>query len=84
MSQLDIPAPCGNPNDAADRLAKEGAKRIQIEEDLGYLEKRKSPEGDDYHALTRDEQVVLIRLRTGHNRLKFHMCSKLKLGPSTA
>ena len=88
-----IPAHCGIPgNEAADRLAKEGAKGVQIEEDLSYHEKRtiiksnfrKSPRADAYHALARDEQVILLRLRTGHNRLNFHMCRKFKLVPSTA
>ena len=88
-----IPAHCGIPgNEAADRLAKEGAKGVQIEQDMSYHEKRtiiksnfrKSPKADDYHTLTREEQVILIRLRTGHNRLNYHMCKKLKLAPSTA
>ena len=88
-----IPAHCGIPgNEAADRLAKEGAKGVQIEEDLSYLEKRtiiksnfkKSHKADDYHILTREEQVIILRLRTGHNRLNSHMCRKLKLAPSTA
>ena len=78
-----IPAHCGIPgNEAADRLAKEGARDIQTEEDLTYHEKRsiiksnfkKTPKKDDYHNLTREEQVILLRLRTGHNRLNYHMC----------
>ena len=44
----------------------------------------KSHKADDYHILTREEQVIILRLRTGHNRLNFHMCRKLKLAPSTA
>ena len=91
-SSHGVRAHCGIPrNEAVDRLAKESAKRMQIEEDLSYLEKktiksnfRKSPEDDDYHALTRDKQVVLLRLRTGHNRLNFHMCRMLKLASSAA
>ena len=39
-------------------------------------------EKDDYHLLQREEQVVLLRLRTGHNRLNHHMATKLKLVPS--
>ena len=37
---------------------------------------------DDYHLLSRKQQVVLVRLRTGHNRLNSHMHGKLKLSPS--
>ena len=37
---------------------------------------------DDYHLLARKQQVVLVRLHTGHNRLISHMHSKLKLAPS--
>ena len=37
---------------------------------------------DDYHLLSREQQVVLVRLRTGHNRLNSHMHSKLKLASS--
>ncbi|KAK7111740.1 hypothetical protein V1264_011322 [Littorina saxatilis] len=37
---------------------------------------------DDYHTLSREQQVNLIRLRTGHNRLNAHMNQKFKLAPS--
>ena len=38
---------------------------------------------DDYHLLSREQQVVLVRLCTGHNRLNSHMHAKLKLASST-
>ena len=31
---------------------------------------------DDYHKLDRAGQVILLRLRTGHNRLNAHMYKK--------
>ena len=37
---------------------------------------------DDYHLLSRKQQVILVRLLTGHNRLNSHMHRKLKLAPS--
>ena len=37
---------------------------------------------DDYHKLDRAGKVILIRLRTGHNRLNTHMNNKMKLVPS--
>ena len=39
-------------------------------------------EKDDYHQLRREEQVILLRLRSGHNRLNHHLATKLKLVPS--
>ena len=35
-----------------------------------------------FHRLNRPEQVVLFRMRTGHNRLNAHMYSKFKVGES--
>ena len=37
---------------------------------------------DDYHPLSRKQQVILVRLRHGHNRLNSHVYGKLKLAPS--
>ena len=37
---------------------------------------------DYYHLLSREQQVILVRLCTGHNRLNSHMHSKLKQASS--
>ena len=39
-------------------------------------------QSDSLHKLNRPEQVILFRLRTGHNRLKAHMYIKFKVGES--
>ena len=37
---------------------------------------------DAYHYLSRKEQVIIFRLRTGHNRLRHHLYSKMRIGPT--
>ena len=39
-------------------------------------------QSDSLHKLNRPEQVILLRLRTGHNRLNAHMYNKFKVGES--
>ncbi|KAK7092453.1 hypothetical protein V1264_008193 [Littorina saxatilis] len=86
-----IPAHCGIPgNERADELAKEGAVEDQPENSVSFSEQktiikalmRPRTNRDDYHTLSREQQVNLIRLRTGHNRLNAHMNRKFKLAPS--
>ena len=86
-----IPAHCGVPgNEQADHLAKEGAEKEQPDNSTSFGETRSiiraltmpTRSRDDYHLLTREQQSVLVRLRTGHNRLNCHLHRKLKLVPS--
>ena len=86
-----IPAHCGVPgNERADRLAKDGASGEQPNNSTTFTEKKNiirtlrapTTSRDDYHLLSREQQSVLVRLRTGHNRLNSHMHRKLKLVPS--
>ncbi|GFS17627.1 RNA-directed DNA polymerase from mobile element jockey [Elysia marginata] len=82
-------------NDVADQLAKEGGMMEQIQHNPSYNEaktlinsaldchwRQEHPQHnskDAIHKLSRAEQVTIFRLRTGHNRLKHHLFSRLKL-----
>ena len=83
-------------NEAADFLAKEGTTKEQVDRSTSYPEvktifkakqhskwRHKHPQyskADPYYLLTRREQVTVFRLRTGHNRLNYHLYSKLRIG----
>ena len=77
-----IPAHCGIAgNERADTLAKDGAREEQTNNAVTYeemktiiksLHKPVKAQGT-YLKLNRREQVMIFRLRTGHNRLNFHM-----------
>ena len=68
-------------------MAKKRAQSEQPNTSVSYSEKvaimmRPRQEKDAYHQLSRPEQVVIVRLRSGHNRLNAHMYRKYKLVPS--
>ena len=83
-------------NKAADSLAKEGTTKEQVDRSTRYPEvktilkakqhskwRHEHPlynKADPYYLLTRWEQVTVLRLRTGHNRLNYHLYSKLHIG----
>ena len=87
-----IPVHCGiSGNEKADELAKRKAN-IQQENLSITMKQRKTivknmfrvkKIHDDYHKLDRAGQVILVCLRTGHNRLDVHMNKKMKLVPSS-
>ena len=86
-----VPAHCGVPgNETADKLAKLGARERQPNNSVSFTEKktlvkatlRPQTTRDSYHHLERWQQVVIMRLRTGHCRLNAHMFKKLRLAPS--
>ena len=72
-------------NEAADALAKEGSAHEQEDKSIGYQEAKtiikakqhdrwmqqhpRYNKQDAYHQLSRTDQILIIRLRTGHNRL---------------
>ena len=70
-------------NEQADKLAKEGAtvsyqNRMPIPKQVWCQEK------SAYHLLSMSEQVIMIRQRTGHNRMNAHMHEQLKMVPWAA
>ena len=86
-----IPAHCGiKGNEEADQLAKLGALDEQEENAVTSTEIntiiksifREPQPADSYHQLSRQEQVIIFRLRTGHNKLNKHLHKKMHLVPS--
>ena len=91
LSHCNLPG-----NEAADSLAKEGTTKVQVDRSTSYPEvktvlkakqhskwRHKHPrynKADPYYLLTRQEQVAVFRLRTGHNRISYHLYSKLRIG----
>ena len=71
-------------------MAKLGAKDDQEDNPVSSTEMksiikslfRTPQQHDSYHQLARAEQVVIFRLRTGHNRLNQHLHRKLRVVPS--
>ena len=85
-----VPSTLRNPlPQPADQLAKCGAQEEQPLTSIHYQERTtiiktaQKPRHDAYHFLDRPGQVVLARLRSGHNRLNAHMHRKLKCVPSS-
>ena len=84
-----IPAHCGiKGNEEADKLSKEGSKATQEDHPISYSEAktllrncfhnswkaRLCPrEKDETDYLTRRQQIIIFRLRTGHCRLLSHL-----------
>ena len=73
-----VPSHCGIPgNETADRLVKQGAAGDQEDNTVSLQEMktlikaciRTPKQTEDYHLLTRREQVVIFQLRTGHEEL---------------
>ena len=85
-------------NEEADRLAKEGGQLTQdiiettfeeaktiVKEKQKKKWKQQHPyhnKHDAYYLLPREDQVTIVRLRTGHCRLRYHMFSKFRIGDS--
>jgi ribonuclease HI len=83
-------------NEEADRLAKEGGQQPQEEQEISYeevktiiKEKQKKRwlqlhpnhnKTDAYYLLPRPDQVNIVRLRTGHSRLRHHMFTRFRIG----
>ena len=86
-----VPSHCGiKGNEEADKMAKMGAKEEQPDNPISLSESKTiiksmfkphtTPDG--YHRLTRQDQVIIFRLRTGHCRLNQHLHKKMKVMPS--
>ena len=79
-------------NEQSDTLAKQGTQTEQPGANVSYQENAiitkarmmPSQAKDACHLLSRPEQVIMVRLRTEHNRWNAHMHNNLKMVPSAA
>merc|ERR1711867_166894 len=85
-------------NETADTLAKEGRRMDQTDASVSYKEEKtiiknllqkkwhethpNHNKKDSFYDLSREDQVTIFRLRTGHNRMKAHMYTKMRIGQS--
>ena len=71
------------------KLARTGARERQPQNSVSFEEKktlvkaflRPQTTRDAFHSLDRWQQVVIMRLRTGHCRLNHHLFRRMKLAP---
>ena len=86
-----IPSHCGiEGNEQADKMAKRAGQEEQennpvLPSEMKTIIKsldRMPQQYDSYHLLSRSQQVVIFRLRTGHNRLNQHLFKKMRIAPS--
>jgi ribonuclease HI len=84
-------------NEAADKLAKEGGEMDQNDKSVSYQDEKtiiktlvnskwrqlhpSHNPADSYFSLDRADQVILFRLRSGHNRMNAHLF-RLKIVPT--
>lgn len=73
--------------DEADRMTKLGAEEDQQENSVNQKEIntivmclfRTNQTQDSYYHLSRQEQVIIFLLQTGHNRLNYQMHKRVKM-----
>ena len=71
---------------AVKRLMKQEEKTLLKRNQRGDWKTRHPNENknDPYYQLTQREQVIVFRLRTGHNKQRWHLYNKLKLEKQTS
>ena len=61
---------------------KKTSSRLSFTRNGAKTEHPKFNKIDGYHRLIRADQVIMLRLRTGHNRMRAHLFNRLKIGES--
>ena len=85
-------------NEKADTLVKEGSTKEKVDKSTTLRETKTAIKAkqqsmwlqrhpqrnkrDTYHLSTRQEQVIILRLRTGHSRLRGHLFHRLHIEES--
>ena len=62
--------------DEAKTIVKENQRRRWLQQHPDYNNR------DSYYQLSREDQVIMVRLRTGHSRLRHRMFTKFRIGES--